>query len=514
MMLAPARSKRPQRQQIARTKSLPAPTGGWNARDALPEMDPKDAVILDNFFCTPTEVELRSGYSNHVTGISGTVESLMPYNPIDSTNKMFGAAGGSIYDVTSAGAVGAAVQSGLSNARWQHINFNATGTEVLYIVNGADQERWWDGSSWNNATLTGLTAGDAININVHQQRIWFVIKNSLKAAYLPTASLQGTVSIFDLGQIFVRGGTLKACATWTLDAGYGLEDLLAFITSEGEVAVYRGTDPSSASTWQLVGRFYVGAPLGNRCFARLGGDMLLICKDGLMPFAKALMSSRVSTKISLTDKIQSAISQYTSQYSANFGWEIRLFPQENALILNVPIGGGLAYQAVMNTITGSWSRFVGWNASCFQLFNDLLYFGTSTKVVRAWNTNADNSTNINAEALQAFNDFGSDTQLKMFRMVRPIISTNGTPGLNLGVNVDFDQTAPVGVPSFSGTTAATWGSGVWGTSVWGSSGELKRNWQSANKLGYWAALHLKSASAGITLRWASTDYVYEPGGVV
>lgn len=514
MLLAPQRSKRPQRQQISRTASLPAPVGGWNARDALPEMDAKDAVILDNFFCTPTDVELRSGYSDHVTGITGTVETLMSYNPITGSNKLFGAAGTKIYDVTSAGAVGAAVQSGLTNARWQHVNFNATGTEVLYIVNGADQERWWDGSSWNNATLTGITAGDAIGINVHQQRIWFVLKNTLKAAYLPTKALQGTVSIFDLGQIFVRGGYLMAAATWTLDAGYGLEDMLAFITSEGEVAVYRGTDPSSIQTWQLVGRFYVGAPIGRRCFEKMGGDMLLICKDGLMPFAKALMSSRVSTKIALTDKIQSAISSYTSLYASNFGWEVQIFPQENALLLNVPIGSGLAYQAVMNTISGAWSRFIGWNAACFELFNDLLYFGTSTKVCRAWNTNADNTSNINGEALQAFHSFGSGTQQKFFKMVRPILTTNGNPQLLIGLNADFDQSPPFGSPTFTPTTAGAWGSAVWGSSLWGSSGALKRDWQTTNVLGYWAAMHIKTASKGVSLAWASTDYLYEPGGVL
>ena len=38
------------RQQISRTTSIPAPTGGWNARDNIASMDPQDAVIMQNFF--------------------------------------------------------------------------------------------------------------------------------------------------------------------------------------------------------------------------------------------------------------------------------------------------------------------------------------------------------------------------------------------------------------------------------------------------------------------------------
>src|SRR6185369_15196895 len=100
-------------------------------------------------------------------------------------NALFGAAGSAIYNVTTAGAVGAAVQSGLTNARWQWVNFNATGTNLLYIVNGADAERYWDGATWTTPTLTGIAAGDAIGINIFAERIWFVLKNKLKVGYLP-----------------------------------------------------------------------------------------------------------------------------------------------------------------------------------------------------------------------------------------------------------------------------------------------------------------------------------------
>ena len=61
------------KQRTALTASLPSPIGGWNARDSLASMSPTDAVVLNNFFPTPTDVTLRKGYTNISTGITGQV---------------------------------------------------------------------------------------------------------------------------------------------------------------------------------------------------------------------------------------------------------------------------------------------------------------------------------------------------------------------------------------------------------------------------------------------------------
>jgi hypothetical protein len=50
------------KQNTAQTASIPAPIGGWNARDSLAAMAPTDAVQLVNWFPTPTDVTMRKGY--------------------------------------------------------------------------------------------------------------------------------------------------------------------------------------------------------------------------------------------------------------------------------------------------------------------------------------------------------------------------------------------------------------------------------------------------------------------
>ena len=51
------------KQNTAKTASVPAPIGGWNARDSLANMSPTDAVQMVNFYPTPTDVTMRKGWT-------------------------------------------------------------------------------------------------------------------------------------------------------------------------------------------------------------------------------------------------------------------------------------------------------------------------------------------------------------------------------------------------------------------------------------------------------------------
>lgn len=365
-----------------------------------------------------------------------------------------------------------------------------------------------------NFAITGVDPSTFSSIAAFKMRLWFVQKNTLKVWYLPVLSIGGAAQQLDFSSLFHRGGYLVAMGDWSLDAGYGMDDYAVFITSEGEVAVYQGTDPASSSTWALIGIYEVGAPIGNRPLMKYAGDLTMVCKDGLAPLSKALMSSRINTVEMLSDRIQHVLSDYTTQYATNFGWETVLFPQENMLIVNVPISATQSYQLVMNTISGAWSRFIGWNAACFVRHGGLLYFGTAGMVCKAWDTNADAGNNINFEAQQSFNYIGQAAQLKQVKMVRPIVSTDGAPAIVLGVNTDFDTTPPSGIPSFAATSLSMWDNANWDTGVWGGSLQIKRDWQTAFGLGYCISPHIKGSLQNCQMRWAATDFLYASGGVI
>lgn len=510
-------SQRATRGQISRTVSIPAPVGGWNARDSLADMDKRDAVTLDNFFCTPNDVRVRNGYTKHATGLPAPINTLMSYSPLNGTQELFAASGTAIYNVTAAGAVGAAVLSGLTNDKIQHCMMGTAGGQFLVICNGADSVRNWDGTVWTTPAITVATSSTFIHCNVHKARLWFVEKDTLKAWYLPTDSIAGAASPFNFAGLFTRGGYLMAMATWSLDVGNGMDDYAVFITSEGQIAVYQGTDPASANTWALVGVYQLGTPIGRRCFVKYGGDVFFICREGLTPLSRALMTPGETTNQRATEKIQTVVSEYTSLYSAFYGWQCVLYPAQNMLLLNVPTAaaGPAGEQLAMNTVTGAWSRFTGWNAACWERHNDAIYFGGEDYVGLAWNTYADDGANIEFEGLQSFSAHGGRAQLHHVKMVRPIISTSGQPSIRLGVNADFDTSQPTGVLSYTAAPGAVWDAAVWDTDLWGGNeGEIKRSWQTAFALGYSFAAHLDGSVRLENLRWISTDYVLEDAGVI
>ena len=472
--------------------SLPAPVGGWNARDSIAAMNPADAVSMVNMFPRTTDVILRDGYSDHVTGITGQVESLMAYNGA-GTSEMYAIAVDSVYNVTAAGAVGAAVLGSLANARWQYINIATAGGNFLEMCNGAD----------------------GVHTNLHKNRVWFVQKDTLTAWYLPTQSISGAAKSLDLRSYCPHGGFLMAIDTWTIDAGYGVDDLLVCVTSEGDVAVFRGTDPASATTWAIVGVWFIGSPVGRRCLVKYGGDLLIITQDGLQSMSAALQSSRTDPRASLTDKILSEMSTAVLNSGANYGWETTHFPKVDMLVLNVPVNeGNLQQQYAMNTITGSWCNFQGWEANTFCLFNDLLYFGGNKLVAKAWDTQKDSGSDIAAETQQAFSYFDSPGQMKRFTMMRPTFQLNGSVSVQGNINVDFDITSPVSGISTAPFLGGLWDTATFDNTLWSDDLSLSRVWQGTTGFGYSGGPRLKVVGDGKKLRWLSTEVVYEPGGIL
>ena len=505
--------------RIAKTASVPAPIGGWNARDSLANMDAKDAVQLENFWPLPYDVMVRQGYTQYTTGLPSQVNSLMVYSS-PTAQKLFAASGTAFYNVGAGGAVGAAVVTALTNSKWEYACVSNAGGNYMLCVNGVDKLQGYDGTNWwkdgdGTHDITGFNTNTASTITIFKNRVWFTQNSSLKAWYLPTDAIAGAAVALDMQSICRKGGYLIAIGTWTIDAGYGVDDMLVCITNMGEVVVWRGTDPSNAVSWTLAGVWAIGAPFSSRCMQKWAGDMLILTYDGLYPLSTALQSDRIDPRVALTDKIYSAISQATSDYSSNFGWDIKYYAKANMLIINVPVfGGSQQQQFCMNTITKSWCNFTGINANCWAIYNDEPYFGGSTYVGKFWNGFSDNSSNIVGNAQQAFNYFGMRGQTKQWTMIRPTFRTNGFPTIMAILNVDFANGDAIGQLSFNRTSTGVWDTAVWDTSVFGSELDVSNQWQGVSGLGYCAGLRLKVAAYGIETHWVATDFVLKGGGIL
>ncbi len=111
---------------------LPAPVGGLNCRDSLDNMSETDAIIMDNYYPSETNVCLRGGYKIYaLEGLGLKVESLITFSS-PQNKRMFAAANGKIIDITSDNYT-VDVDNLYAN-NWNYVQFR----NRLLLVNGMD----------------------------------------------------------------------------------------------------------------------------------------------------------------------------------------------------------------------------------------------------------------------------------------------------------------------------------------------------------------------------------------
>lgn len=514
--------KQPISQAIARTESIPAPIGGWNTRDAVAAMHPLDAVTMDNFYPKPDTVALRSGKSSHATGLTGGVYSLIPYAG-GAAQKLFASTPTGIYDVTASGAVGAAAIV-VTDGKFENINVTNAGGSFTLAVNGVDTLKLYDGTVWASITggstpaITGITTSDISNITLFKKRVWFVKKNTMSAWYLATDAISGAATEFPMGTVFKRGGYLVAQSGWTVDGGDGVDDYFVTATSEGELAIYRGTDPAASATFALVGTFFIGEPLGKKCFLPFGSDIVYLSKEGITPLTKLLVNALTRPTNKLSYKIEPTFNEYAKLYGGNFGWCPIYYPTEAAIIVNVPVvSANTSYQLVCNSITKSWCRFTGWNATCFVNFNEALYSGEGSVVFKNWTGLKDDSAAIVGTVQQAYTNLKYLGQ-KQLELVRPNFSGSGQATVSVGLLTDFQNTysTSTNTVGVSNSNEALWDTAIWDTSVWPADATHNdRPWIAIpNNPGYFHSFRLQITTSTATIAWASNDYAYQPIGIL
>lgn len=483
------------------TKMVPVPTDGWDAISPLALMDPKRAPILDNFIPRPGWVELRAGYRPYAyCNTNLPVESLMTWRSA-TTEKLFAASSTKIFEVTTPSAP-TVVQSGLSSARWQYVNFAPAGSpqrNLLQCVNGLDALRQYDNiSGWTTPVITfgalSFTTADIVNIAAQKRRLWYIMKNSTIACFMPTDAFQGAIAgSLDLGAVWVKGGFIVAMANWTIDGGNGPQDYAVFISSRGQLTIYAGTDPTNSSTWSLVGTFDVSPPVSYRCLLRVGSDVGIITMQGVLPLSQALpFDPSADRSVSITSRIQNAMASAMTIAQNNFGWQLISFPAQQLAILNVPLTENMnQVQFVMNALNGAWCRFTGWNANCFEIFNESLYFGGNDGYVNlAYESGLDGVSSIIADMQCAFNYFEDPGRTKRMTMVQPLIIASGSLSPTISVDTDFQSSTSVASISLI-QGGASWDSAVWDLNTWPEPTVSVTDWLSAQGIGHAMAVRMK-----------------------
>jgi len=502
---------------------LPAPIQGLNARDAISAMAPLFAITMDNYIPTDTTVVLRNGYS--VYNKLGTdrvgVRAIVSYN-IPNSTRMLAVYDGKIFDVKSGTS---AVDLGvtLTNSDCQTVQYK----NYLYFMNGNDTPLAFYVDSNNDDQIgtwgfsgTGLTQSNIIAGAVSKERLWFVEKGTLKVWYGGAGDIQGTLSSFDFSQVSKLGGELVAVANWTLDGGQGIDDLTVFITSEGEVFVYSGSNPNDPDDWALKGSYRIAKPVGLNCCMKYQGDIVVITEDGYMPLGKMLsISNSGETSSIFSDVIRGLVLNRTKGNKKKRGWQSVIYSKKGFALFNVPVDKQFE-QHVINVNTGAWCRFTNIRAFCWCVYNDELYFGSDETIYKYDDGFSDDGEDIKGVVEQAYNNFGTPA-IKKIGLINPRTKCSVPYRLTIYTNTDFkqrdiDYKANVGTSSGSLWNVATWSNikiGVDTGCKWWSTNAMRVNsqWVANSAVGSNVSVVFKTKTRGNKIEWYETGMRYEVG---
>ena len=199
--------------------NIPAPYGGLNTRDSESNMEPTDAVVLENFIPQQGSVKSRNGYTEYCTGLTGYIETLIEHYS-QSVRKFLVCHDGKITDITNPLSTNV-LGSGYSSNKWQQVAFNG----YTLLVNGADSPIKFDGSTItsNAVNPTGGTASTLNGINIFKNTVY--VWDTTKPYFWHGAvnAISGTFSKFDLSYVCPNGGNVIRMETISRDGGAGAD---------------------------------------------------------------------------------------------------------------------------------------------------------------------------------------------------------------------------------------------------------------------------------------------------
>jgi len=531
-------------------ETIPAPTGGLNTRDGIANMPPTDAIVLTNWIPDTYGIRSRKGWSEWAINFPGAVpvRSVLPYfsatqafpagtfltAPTQVPGAMFAATDTAIYTVTSrtnAPAVALALTGAANAGLFNSTMFANSAGSFLLACSEADGYFTYDGTTWLRRVagaaageINGVNPNNLVQVCAFKRRAWFVERDTARAWYLPADAIAGTVVAFDFGPQFQRGGHLSFLANWTIDAGEGIDDFLVACSSNGEILVYRGSDPAAAATFAIVGRWLAGqVPVGRRAHCQYGGDLLVLTTEGLAPLS--MITRGGSTLLTVQNKEYSSKIAPTMGFDVRTkftqaGWQLAISVFERILVVTVPIAVGQpAMQYVLSLTTNNWCTFLNVPVICMGIAGGYMFGGTSNgRLLLMFNGSLDGvpfagtgGTPIVGEVKPAYNYFNSATAVKHFKMVRPWFLSAESPGVFVDMSVNFETAAPQGVLTFPVTVTSNWDSALWDSAIWGGAVGPQTEWAGVAAVGFSGTCSMLTACPSETTLTA-IDYMFSLGG--
>jgi hypothetical protein len=469
-------------QQVAQqlqTITIPAPTRGIIQNENEAYMQPGGAVVCDNWKPTMKGVSLRGGF-NRWCVLPDEVPIVSGFQYASGNNqRMFAGQATKLYDVTTN--TPTLIKSGQTSGNYVAAQLANQGGDWMIVVNDAGNAPLrFDGATWVTLNASQIDVdlvkypgarvdggANLVYVCKYRNRLFFIELNSMNAWYLGLNSVGGNLEMIPLSGAATKGGKLLFCASWSIDAGDGIDDKLVFCTDLGELLIFTGSNPADPTNWRQEGRYQMSPPLGMNAHLAVGGDLLIATVDGIMPTSGAITKDRAELELAAITRQIKPMWREEAIDKREHPWTMCKWDEYGGIFTTVP--GDLPGKQkclVVNAATGAWTRFTGWDCMCFLRMRGDMFFGTQKGIVmQADRTGTDDGKPYVAVLVGGWEMFQSPSQTVTWRQSRASFSARaGEPFQpQLSATTDYVVTLPTPPPAGPDPGVLDlWDAGLWG----------------------------------------------------
>jgi hypothetical protein len=487
------------------TVTLPAPTRGLVQNENQAFMTPGGALVQDNWVSTLRGVKVRGGtrvwcdlhgldawdegewdiseWDAPVPPLSSPLRypivSAFEYVSGDNIHQMFAGQPATLWNVSSQ--LPTVAKSGQSSGNYAATQLtNMSGNHLIAVNDAGDAPLHYDGTTWtafDADQITGPAGSDVAHgknltyVWKYRNRLFFIEGGTMNAYYLGIDSYQGALGLIPLGGSAPRGGSLLFGATWSGDTGSGTDDKCVFVTTEGDLIIFSGNNPGDPTGWQQQGVYSIGRPMGMNAHMPIGGDVLIMTVDGIVPLGQAITKDAGTLDLALiTNPIRSMWRQEVALKS-DLPWTMKRWDDYGAIFVTWPGGlEGQRYCAVMNNATAAWCRFVGYDARCFIKMRDLLYYGTSDgRIIQCEIGGSDSGMPYVATLVGGWETFQAPSAQNVWHQSRAIFAAPTAQPFMPQLNAAIDYVVTIPPPPFAGPDPGireVWDEALWDAGHW------------------------------------------------
>jgi hypothetical protein len=431
-----------------RKLNIGIPYKGLDLEHSVSVLDVDSALDLVNFMPPTDSLEVRKGFTLWVQSQIDDKDDLFVCNlPNAKCFFLPDAQSGQISQIKLDGSVKvfdvASSSGNYSSCTFGNFFYfgDGDGDLISFDGNGFSSRNFYE---VDNDAQTPIT--DVDNPVSFANRLFFT--KGLMVYYGKPMELEGEAEEIDLSFYLSRGGAIVKAFTFSTNYNDNIMSHLCFLSSEGQLITFVGTDPSDENKWNLGGIFDVPNPVNKKCFAEnVEGDVLIFAKGGIRSLRKIILGE----KNDFTQNLESGLGSVLK--NINYGEVTNLFflkyiKSKKLVVLGIPTGNELdTIQYVFGLDKGTWSSFNNLNIVTLAQIDETICGATlySGPLLKLFDGFKDNDQPVKASYAQGFSSLSTGNE-KFLRKAE--IFTTAADDVKFSYSLDFSTRNSVSPSAF------------------------------------------------------------------